>query len=596
MKCLPPEIRRFVGPLMLFFITACAEDSQWSLKHRYENPYKKILLEKDRVSLHRIVIRSYHNALERNDVIGAAKINALFAGEACARSRRVLDFWMTEADAETHLFPTDLTTDKRIWTTRNAAADLFPFLVIAAHFLNETHLPSLYKALASEQALSGALARSVDLHKNAVYKEKTSSVIFGASEYCKDGLLPITERLGNNLFTARMVEIIDAIFERADFTTDYGLLPSTQAEVNGEMLQVLCRLYWMTGNEKYRTWARRIGDFYLLEAIPKNNFLPPYDVNPDIKASRKERCKLRDHGNEIIPGLAELYFLEAVTKGDRERFYYEPLKTMLDKLLAIGRNEHGMWYYALNVATEKPEKNRICDNWGYLYSAYETFALACEQAHPHDPAISHRYREAIRQTLANLKHYTSFDWGDLHQDGYADSIESALYMLNRFPSHAGFAWVDDEIQTLFAKQAPQGFVDATYLDGNYIRTLLLYAFLKTQGTYIKPWREDVLFGAHRDGEKLYLYLETALPWSGKLCFDVPRHREVFNLPVNYPRVNEWPEWFVVHEKKEYIITDLASRETKIVSGTQLREGIMVELKNAASVNLKIEPKEYLTTY
>lgn len=575
--------------LTLILAVSCGDGPRESLEQRYANPNKKIILDANRISAHRILLQSLQAALMRKDFAAAARINAVFAGEAFMRSRRTLDFWLTEVDPETFLFPTDLRADKRLWTPRNAAADLLPFLVIAAHFLCDSHMPVLHKTLAGEKTLCGMMPRSVDLHTDAFIKEKKTSIIFGASEYCKDGLLAVTERLGNNLYTQRMIEIVDAIFNEADFRTEYGMLPSTLAEVNGEMLQVMCRLYWMTGDEKYRLWARRIGDYYLLSAIPNNDFLPPYDVGPEVKPSRRSRCKLRDHGNEIIPGLTELYMLEVLQRGDRERVYHEPLKRMLDKLLRIGRNEHGMWYYALKVETEQPEQNRICDNWGYLYSAYETFVLACERANRCEISQDHQYREAIRQAIGNLHHYKSFDWGDLHQDGYADSIESALYMLRRFPSDEGFVWIDDEIQTLFAKQSPRGFVDATYLDGNYIRTLLLYAFLKTQGAFIAPWREDVLLGACPDGEKIYLHLETASAWSGSLIFDVPRHHEVLGMPVNYPRVNEWPEWFVIHERREYKITDVASRETKTVLGSELRQGMKLHLQSGTAVTMVIEP-------
>ena len=52
-------------------------------------------------------------------------------------------------------------------------------------------------------------------------------------------------------------------------------------------------LYWMTGNEKYRTWAFRLADYYFAEHNP-------------VEA---EQLRLRDHGCEVISGLAEVYFL-----------------------------------------------------------------------------------------------------------------------------------------------------------------------------------------------------------------------------------------------------------------------------------------------
>lgn len=77
--------------------------------------------------------------------------------------------------------------------------------------------------------------------------------------------------------------------------------------------------------------------------------------------------------------LPNCIWLKLFKKGNREQGYYTALKQMLDKLLQIGRNEDGIWYYALDAATEKPLKNRLCDNWGYLYNGYYTFYLACEK-------------------------------------------------------------------------------------------------------------------------------------------------------------------------------------------------------------------------
>jgi len=575
--------------LFLVTLTACGEEKKdASLQKKYSNPNVTLILDKDRIDIHRILLQSLGNSKQRNDFINVARINSYFANEAFTRSRKTLDFWMTEIDPQTYLFAEHLKRTNRIWATKNSAADLFPFLVISAHFLNENHIPTLQKTLQSERKLSGPMPLTIDLNTDSVVDEKMPSIIFGASEYCKDGLIAVTDRLGKTEYYDRMLEIIDAIFKEAYVETEYGKLPSTSAEVNGDLLQVICRLYWATNNEKYRQWAEQIGDFYLLKAIPENSYFPPYDFDPDAPSSKKTKCQLRDHGNEIIPGLAELYLIEVIKKGDRENKYYTALKKMLDKLLQVARNEDGLWYDAVDSLTEKPIDNRICDNWGYLYNGYYTFYLACEKANRGTPQDRQKYIDAIKQTIKNLDRYKSFEWEYLNQDGYADSIESALYMLNRLPSDKGFEWVDDEIQIMFAKQSTEGFVEANYLDGNYIRTLLLFAFYKTQGTYIKPWREDVLIGAFQEGKKLYVHIENDKEWKGKLFFDIPRHREFLNLPINYPRVNEWTEWFVVDEKKEYKITDYNMKETKTYSGDSLRNGIDLNLKGSSSIDLIIE--------
>lgn len=600
---------------------------------KVENPFAKLILHPQRIDVHRLLIDSLRNCRANNDYVGAAKINAYFAGEAFARAKRVLDYWFWQRDPETSLLPENVQGEARRWITKNSAADCFPFLVIAAYFLDYPRFTALAHTLNQERTLSekwrsvldpllgeqhparGILPLSFDLLTDKPINQNINEIIFGAAEYCKDGLLAILERLGKQdacePYFKRMKEITEAIFAAAPVDSDYGKLPSTLAEVNGDMLQVLSRLYWATRDEKYLVWAERIGDAYLLEAIPRNFSLPPFSWDFTQHKAISSICKLRDHGNEIIPGLTELYLIEFFEQRERETRYYQPLKRMLDKILEIGRNPDGIWYNQLVAETGEGPNSGLCDNWGYLYNAYYTFYVVCKLGNKCPVAEQQRYLDAIESTLHNLKKYKSFQWEWNDQDGYADTIESALYLLNRFPGvWSGFDWVDDEIQILFAKQAPQGFIDAMYLDGNFIRTTLLFAFYKTQGTYVTPWRKDVLLGAFRvknheplqRGESirqekiqedtttdtLFIYIEVNEPWSGKLMFDYPRHIVHLGLPINYPRLNEWPEWFVVDEAREYRVIDLQSNEKKKVSGKTLRQGLKLELTQFQRVMLKIE--------
>ena len=286
--------------------------------------------------------------------------------------------------------------------------------------------------------------------------------------------------------------------------------------------------------------------------------------------------------------------IEVYKAREHEEEYFTVLKTMLDRLLEIGRNEDGLWYNMLNVRTGKIVNKGLCDNWGYLYSGYYTFYLACKKANRMTEEKRLVYVAAIKQALGNLGNYKSWEWENVDQDGYADSIESALYMLNRIHDEKAIEWTDDEISIMFAKQSPAGYVDGYYLDGNFIRTVLLYAFSKTQGTYIKPWRQDVFLGAYRDGENLYVHVETVEPWRGKLYFDFPRHKEVLHLPVNYPRVNEWPEWYTIEAERNYQETRQntisGKQHTKTMQGAILRKGIELDLAANASVDFIIKPK------
>src|SRR5439155_27164352 len=77
--------------------------------------------------------------------------------------------------------------------------------------------------------------------------------IFGVAEYAKDGLLPLLERLGPDPWLQRLLELTDAMLGAASVPTSHGPIPGVSAEVNGDMLQVLARLSWATGESRFRT-------------------------------------------------------------------------------------------------------------------------------------------------------------------------------------------------------------------------------------------------------------------------------------------------------------------------------------------------------
>jgi hypothetical protein len=78
----------------------------------------------------------------------------------------------------------------------------------------------------------------------------------------------------------------------------------------------------------------------------------------------------------------------------------------------------------------------------------------------------------------------------------------------------------------------------------------------------------------RDGERLYLSLETPAGWNGRLHLDHARHRRTLNFGRNYVRLNECPEWFTVDENAVYRVRDGAGRVT-LHLGSELKDGIEV---------------------
>ena len=39
------------------------------------------------------------------------------------------------------------------------------------------------------------------------------------------------------------------------------------------------------------------------------------------------------------------------------------------------------------------------------------------------------------------------------------------------------------------------------------------------------------------------------PWQGELRFDRKRHKEWFHMPLDYARINQFPEWFTVDNEE-----------------------------------------------
>ena len=122
--------------------------------------------------------------------------------------------------------------------------------------------------------------------------------------------------------------------------------------------------------------------------------------------------------------------------------------------------------------------------------------------------------------------------------------------------------MDEEAATFFSYQKPDGSVNGDYLDGNFIRTCLLYGSYKTRGAILKPWREDLQLGGAETGGALYLHLAAAAAWEGRLILDTERHRDFPGGAANDARVNEWPEWTTVDKDRFYRVTGLVECEAK----------------------------------
>ena len=500
-----------------------------------------------------------------------ARENGELANQAFNRCLHFVTGWLNYADPKTGLIPRNLTKDKYIWNAQDAAADNYPFMVLTTALTDRKMFEGvMLDMLRTEERLTSRVGRLPDTYsfsKQDFQKEEINMdrIIFGSSEYVKDGLLPLTEWLGPSPWSERMLGIVDDIWAQAPYSTSYGNIPSQSHEVNGEMLQALSRLYWMTAKEQYLTWALRLADYYLFENHPIKN---------DAK------LRLRDHGCEIISGLAEVYATVHYAAPEKEKVYQEPIHLLFDRILEMGRNEHGMLYNWFNPVTGEHDDN-ICDTWGYNYNGFYTIYLIDN---------TESYLQAVQYVLSNLnQNYRSYEWEGSSADGYADAIEGAINLFNREPVPSVADWIDSETLVMWDKQQPDGVIEGWHGDGNFARTTIMYALWKTKGLSIKPWREDVKIGAELNNGFLYINITSEQPWQGKILFDIPRHQQYLNLPLDYPRINQFPEWFTVDASGSYFIKMSGYSDVKSFSGQELAGGLAVEFKENQELRILVEP-------
>ncbi|MCP3917152.1 MAG: prolyl oligopeptidase family serine peptidase [bacterium] len=528
---------------------------------------------------------------EVEDAFRIAAERAPVARECLIRARAVLEGWWALRDPGTGLLPRR--TDHLVWAPQDNAADLFPFLVLAAHFTAPERLSELRALYRSEIELTTRLDGLPDWYaipeRRFLHAEPdVTRIVFGATEYAKDGLNPLIELLGPDPWSHRMRQLVDGVLARAPVPSDFGLLPSDSTEVNGELLQVLTRFHFLTGDDRYLESARRIGDAYCLEVLPANGWLPAHRWDFASHRALDDTLSLNDHGNEIIGGLVELYAAERARGGESAARYETPLRRMFDALLAKARNEDGLWYARLEASTGEVLRASVPDTWGYALAATLAFGLTTGDE---------RYVGAARHALRHLDQERYLEWGGA--DAFADSIEGALLLLAHLPEPAGFAWLERVLPRFFAKQklpgeGGTGIVEGWYGDGNYARTALMVALCYSRGTHLEPWNTGLSLGGMDNGGRLYLTLGSEESWSGRLCFDRPRHRDHFRLPRDLPRLNAFPEWFTVEAGELYRVHVLAGgpdrdSEALVRLGSELIAGLPLELDAGETRRIVVEP-------
>jgi len=506
-----------------------------------------------------------------DSLLEKAVINGNLAQESFKRSLSFTNAWLKFRDPESGLIPTNLSNKIDFWEPANSAADNYPFMVLTAYLLDkELYRGILEDMLNSEIKLTSRVGSLPDIYsftKKDFKNEKVDmgNIIFGASEYVKDGLMPLNEFIGPSPWQDRMIDIVENLYTHIndfDSLKKYFKKSNNIEEINGEMLQTLSRVYWMTGNQKYLDWAIKIADHYLLES--------------DL--SKVEYLKLRDHGCEIIGGLSELYMTLHLLSHKKKCEYQPPFYRLLDRILAFGRNSDGFFFNSINLKSNQVIDNRIADTWGYTLNAFYTVWMIDQKV---------EYLNAVLKPFKSLNsHYRNYEWepkkglGPLgSQDGYSDAIESGINLYNRTLDSSLKKWIDSEIQVLFKMQNNSGIIEGWHGDGNFARTALMYGLWKTQGAHLEPWLPKVRIGATSNLEETYFVIKSMDEWKGKLLFDEKRHQNILNLPVDYPRINQFQEWFIIDEAATYSIRSNKAKLNGEFKGSDLKKGIPLHLSS-----------------
>jgi hypothetical protein len=386
----------------------------------------------------------------------------------------------------------------------------------------------------------------------------------------KDGLIPLTEWIGPSPWSDRMLGMLTDLSKVSRRATDirgnwYG--NSATVEVNGDLLQVLSRMYWFTRDTALRDWAFELADHYLQEGR--------------LPTEASDRLRIRDHGCEIISGLCEAYLLAYHTDPVRRARWKPLIRRMLDRILEIGRNADGLFYDEVDPRTGKVLSPRIADNFGYTFNAYWYVA---------DIDTIPAYQSAVRLGLASLeRNYRNHDWEGGSADGDADAVEGALNLYRRTPTDSLAVWIDRQIRTMWKKQQPDGIIEGWHGDGNFARTSLMYAMWKTQGITPANWRPDLRIGATALGYGVRVMVSADRDWQGRLFFDKPRHRINMGMPVDYPRINQFPEWFTVEPGGRYRVRDLQTGKSRVYGGAELVEGLSIRVSGGEELFWEVLP-------
>ncbi len=508
--------------------------------------------------------------------------------ECGASARRLLQGWIdNNYDPETKLIFRKVGKRRLRWDYHNVAADYYSSLVHISHHVAPEYIQpgaKLHQTLPSSRQICTQPNGIPGIYYFDTGKVESEASYLELSEWLRDGLIRIVENLGaDNIWYEELCRLSDDMIRVGRERGGLYQQCSDNTETLGNMLQSLSRLYIMSGEKRYLDAAREIGDSLLLDP-----------ANDTFRKMVERRDSFRDHGCEMIPGLAELFVVECMLESERAKSYREPLMKVLDQILETSAHpKTGLFCGDLdkhgNTVWLQPP-----DTWGYVLFSYENFDRATG---------TDRYRKAIekpiRWLLENRENFEECKKAKLwpqatHRDTWSDSHESMIILANRLEifDRQVFDWLEwmtlqsEHRRHLDKKYGP--YLNA-HDDGSTGRCLCTQMMACSRGVRHAPFQEELRIGGMPFGDGLVLSLESAKPYRGKLRFDRPRCVYPTGT-LDWARLNEMPQWFVVEPDKKYFVTPNTSQET-VMLGKELIDGLPVSVEPGVVRTVWVRPVE-----
>ena len=83
-------------------------------------------------------------------------------------------------------------------------------------------------------------------------------------------------------------------------------------------------------------------------------------------------------------------------------------------------------------------------------------------------------------------------------------------------------------------------------------------------------------------DDLLISLTVGKDWKGVLKFDTPRFKTIMIMPFDWPRINQFPEWFTAEENRSYELIDILNEGEQTLIGGQLKNGVPLSLLKGAT--------------